>query len=414
MSDIMQRVSNRNNLRVYSIPFVFSLVIGLIGLIPHIYYSFFTDHNQLHYFKYAYDEDFYAGHIHKPIFSSTRILSALSIRLLNYLTNEPYITQLVADFIFPFLAALLAFIVCASLCRDQMLRICISLLLLFGQELFSLGSSTIWTTFNINNIRLLLPDTAKLIIPDYYTSYFSLFRTPEPQVSWIAFFLIMYWCINYLKTNIQSFNKLILFKMLNVIVLVSVMYFFISVSLMICMSLFGILLFVFDYRKIAVTVSALISVAALITVLLLSHLSPELRSIGVLFQSRLPIITPGVLASLGGTIMFMILAKRWKMFDSLFLWGIALLATPFILMNQQIVTGIMTSTRDWERYAIYPMLILGFAICARHFNFIIPSAILQRRLLLECLAVILITSVLISGQFKSYRYWESRAKFYGL
>src|SRR5207253_2694042 len=102
-------------------------------------------------------------------------------------------TLAIADAIFPALAALSAFALATVVARSTPSRLLIALLLLFGQELFSLGSSTVTRLLpewlSLSRVRLALAASHPGLVPDYYTSYFSLFRTPEPQVSLCLVFL---------------------------------------------------------------------------------------------------------------------------------------------------------------------------------------------------------------------------------
>ncbi len=88
---------------------------------------------------------------------------------------------------------------------------------------------------------------------------------------------------------------------------------------------------------------------------------------GLTYPTRLPIITPGVIGSLVFSAAFgfwMILARMQGAagFPDLGLSG-----HPLVLSNQQIVTGVMFSARDWERTVSYPVLSVRRCRCTfRH------------------------------------------------
>ena len=82
----------------------------------------------------------------------------------------------------------------------------------------------------------------------------------------------------------------------------------------------------------------------------------------VVFSSRAPILTPAI--AMGVLVVFsFLLIHRGEVFRRLELlipFTAALL--PVAIANQQLVTGIMVSARDWERYANYPLVIFAL-IC---------------------------------------------------
>src|SRR5690606_21714730 len=87
-----------------------------------------------------------------------------------------------------------------------------------------------------------------------------------------------------------------------------------------------------------------------------SQSSSEVAS-ALSYASRLPIITPAVLASIvigSGFGLFMLLKQRREPMAFL---ALGCLLAPAVLCNQQIVTGVMISARDWERNFNYPAVV---------------------------------------------------------
>jgi hypothetical protein len=71
-------------------------------------------------------------------------------------------------------------------------RIFVVLLLLFGQESLSFGCAVVTSAdapWSLAAFRAASAERYPGLVPDYYTSYFSLFRTPEPQVTLVLLFL---------------------------------------------------------------------------------------------------------------------------------------------------------------------------------------------------------------------------------
>ena len=79
------------------------------------------------------------------------------------------------------------------------------------------------------------------------------------------------------------------------------------------------------------------------------------------FSSSMPTVSPAVLYALG-LMAACAIAWRWRLAAATSIGMAACCAlVPIVLMNQQLVTGMMVSTRDFERYSNYPFLVLGAA-----------------------------------------------------
>jgi hypothetical protein len=121
----------------------------------------------------------------------------------------------------------------------------------------------------------------------------------------------------------------------------------------------------------------------------------------LIFASRLPVVTPAVLAGVLGAAVFLATAFRCNADRPLAWLALGCLLMPAALSNQQLITGIMVSARDWERYANYPILIVGFALAIRIADF----AWLRRAAVSALPASALIAVVLVVANLRSYGYW---------
>jgi hypothetical protein len=124
------------------------------------------------------------------------------------------------------------------------------------------------------------------------------------------------------------------------------------------------------------------------------------------YHTRAPIITPAIIGSLilGVSFGFWFILRTHR--QPLAYLALACLLTPALLSNQQTITGVMFSARDWERNASYPMLVFGIVAGC---SLIVPLKTRRARLLAPlcwvCSAVIVL--VVSRAQQASFRFWES-------
>lgn len=348
-----------------------SVFVGLVGLAPHVYFSFAI--GELSFFKSAFDEDtYYSILFHHGLIAQNRLLSALSLRSLARVTGgNPELTMAVADFILPALGTLCAFLLAAKIFSSTAARVALTLSLLFSQELLSLGSSTVWN-FGLWGVRPNIALFSSLFgglrggfVPDTSTSYFSLFRTPEPQASWILLFILLLLVFDLVETNAATRLRPRTFvSLVAANGMLAFAYVFVSISILILEIAVFLALLLRGRTRIASCLGWGI-VAALASFFFAYAAWPEsLRaSAGTsVFGSRLPSVTPAVMLALA-SLVFMMLVRGATAWDShRKLLGLVCLCLPVLLMNQQLVTGLMVSTRDWERYVNYQFVVLGWGL----------------------------------------------------
>ena len=76
------------------------------------------------------------------------------------------------------------------------------------------------------------------------------------------------------------------------------------------------------------------------------------------FRSHLPVVTPASILAAAGLALVATLLWRSRG-DALLPVAAACFGTVLVVTNQQVLSGRMISTRDWERYADYPLVFLG-------------------------------------------------------
>jgi hypothetical protein len=82
------------------------------------------------------------------------------------------------------------------------------------------------------------------------------------------------------------------------------------------------------------------------------------------------------------------------------IFALGLVSLPALICNQQLLTGWMVSTRDWERNITYPLIVAGVALaCATMFTGT------RRARLAAAALVCVVSAILVSAQVRSYFLW---------
>jgi hypothetical protein len=122
------------------------------------------------------------------------------------------------------------------------------------------------------------------------------------------------------------------------------------------------------------------------------------------YHSRRPIVTPAVIGSLvlGSSFGLWILHSKCR--EPLAFLALGCLLLPLLLSNQQIVTDVMISARDWERDVSYSLLVFGFLTAA---SLIFPSRVRSQAFArVAWIAAIGCTLIVVRSQFNAFRMWE--------
>src|SRR6266567_3218546 len=153
----------------------------MLGLWPHL--TFASEIGEFRYFHGAYDEGTYTLSWLLGTLRSTRALSGFALSVVYALCASSLdATLLVSDFIFPFLATCAAYFAASQLISSRPGRILTALLLVFANDLFSLGNVGLWISsrFNISGFSQAVGLIGPNLVPPYETSFLAIFRTPEP------------------------------------------------------------------------------------------------------------------------------------------------------------------------------------------------------------------------------------------
>lgn len=383
-------------------------LVAAIGLLPHLMFA--NEIGALHYFHGAYDEDSYARSWLLGTLRSTRALSGVAVSTVAALVNSSIdLTLIASDMIFPFLATCAAYFAVAQVISGRAQRVLATLLLIFANDLFSLGNLAVWTSghFNISAFSQIVGRMGPNLVPAYETSFLALFRTPEPQVSFILMFLILGLAAR-LAANPHKIAPFPSFLLIVATALLPFGYTFVTapVAAILC-GLMG----VFALRR--QTLPAALIAASLAGAVCTAFVarfwqSPEAQSgLATLlsYHSRRPIVTPAVIGSLifGSGLGLWMLQSRYR--GPLAFLALGCLLLPLLLSNQQIVTGLMISARDWERSISYSLLVFGLVTAA---SLICPSRVLQsdKSALIAWIAAAGCMLIVSRAQFTAFHMWE--------
>jgi len=372
----MSKETNRRRARSWPFAVALALFVALLGALPHVRFGLLV--GEPAFFSSAYDEATYAlwavdgGTPGAP----NRWLSHAALVTLWTLTGRSWdATMLLADVLFPVVAACFAWLLAGRLAVPRLLRLLLAMALLFAQELFSLGC---WTIFQFpdlvdvpalspgpptdwRSLRAAAPDWVLRLVPDYSSPFLSLFRTPEPQISQIVLFAALMLLLDLARLGTHGRRGAVAGAALVNLVLGAV-YLFDATAIVV---LEGVLAFVLATRGDRLTARVIAVLAAmgassigLATALV--YTSPAARAWS--FASRLPVLTPASIVALVGLLLVVFELWRYARRDATLAFAAACFGSVLVLTNQQLITGRMISTRDWERYVDYSLVVVGAAI----------------------------------------------------
>jgi hypothetical protein len=368
----------RSARRTRSWPFATALVlfVALLGALPHVRFSLLV--GETAFFSSAYDEATYAlwvldgGTPGAP----NRWLSHAAFVSLWTLTGRAWdATMLLADVVFPVVAAGLAWLLAGRLAAPRLLRLLLALALLFAQEFFSLGC---WTIFQVpelvdvpalspspptdwRSLRAAAPEWAQLLVPDYGSPFLSLFRTPEPQVSQSVLLAAMILLLDLARLGANGRRGAVAGAAF-VNLMLGCVYLFHASAIVVFEGVLALALFARGERLTARVVAVLAAMGAISIgfATTLYHASPAARAWS--FASRLPVLTPASIVAVVGLLLVVLELRRHTRRDTALAFAAACFGSVLVLTNQQLVTGRMISTRDWERYVDYSLVVIGAAI----------------------------------------------------
>ncbi len=376
---------------------ILAAAIACLGLFPHLYFS--LSMGELMWFKGAYDEDYYTLAMLDEEPRQDRIISTGLFRsFIGIHGGSLDLAQMTSDTLLTFVCVMAAYFCASGITRDRKWRWVLTLSLLFGSDLLVTTNQAVNSSFSTRTIRSLLPPAWQQLLPITDSSYFQLFRTPEPQTSWLFFFLFISFLSRKFSVNgirLKAADWLILVLFLGVFPYV---YIFLVIPSLILLS-FVLIGRVFRGGWLPGLALIVVMFLALLWFIVWSPIGSVGTILHVGFPSRVPSITPALLLAACLSLLEIWTGKPNVRLPSVW-FGLSALAVPIVLLNQQIVTGIMTSARDWERYSCYVLVIFGCCHLQSMKHFF--QRVIEKRKFMPVLILGMFFFVLIRGQFRNH------------
>lgn len=358
----------------WALPIIVVAILVPLGAWQHL--SFSWDVGEFAFFKNAYDEDSYALF---PYLSHAtrldRVLSTFLLHIIRTVAGGSFdAVFIVADTILPAMAFVATYYLTAQLFRTTEARACWALLILFAPDLLSLGSTTSLTAsyFPLISFKGLFGQSGETLVPPIDTTYLNILRTFEPQLAYVVGFTFAALLIRFTLNRNAFATKRSVLLLAAIQCLLLITYSLVGYPL-ILLELYAALILLaagFYTRAFILTAFFGISLAIIVTAA-----SITLQDKGFVFASRMPSVSTGTIGS--GLLSILVLIALWaRGFNDRALWlALGFSGMPALLMNQQILTGVMVSAKDWERYINHPMLAIGAAIVCSFFASTRPSEI---------------------------------------
>lgn len=338
-----------------------AVAMFLFGAWQHIQFSFRV--GEPAWFKNAYDEDTYillSGGLSAPRLD--RVMSDGIARLFqSVLGDTPAATLVTFDVVFPPLIFLAAYFLASRLFKGFGPRLLLSLLLMFGADLFSLGNSAsvLSNVVSLQHFNALIGLFGQNLVPPIETSYLAIVRSPEPQVVYVVGFLFAGLLIEIVRRGGRGIGPAFWLIFTVAQLLLTLSYSFVSLPLL-AVEVFAVFILAAcgSFRAAAWLV---VLWAASIAAVASAYAGVEAEG-SRFFGSRLPSISVAMLGACALLCVTLLLLWRRRFADRMLWLALAFAGLPIALLNQQLLTGVMISTRDWERYINHPALMIALGI----------------------------------------------------
>ena len=342
----------------------FALFIAALGLLPHV--LFCLNAGGLHYMEGAWDESTYTFY---ALTHDSVVYRSLGAWVFSHAIAALGLDGglIVMDGLAPFVTAIIAAGIAHRIgFRTRASLFLASCLLLFALEFLALNSLIMAgpLTQLLPSASLFYPDWIRRFIPGVYENFFNLFKSPEPQITFIVQFAAFY----LLLRHAQSLR--VRYALLLVLLALSFPYIYIStgISLVLCMGLYAMALVLMrQHGGWQMLVCALLAAGYYACGFLGSP--PLDPAGGFVFASRLPLFS---ISMMWAVALVWLYTKHWgqnlytrawlRECPAPVLLALVCCAVPCIALNQQLLTGRMVQGRAWEGYGNFGFIALALLI----------------------------------------------------
>ncbi len=335
-----------------------ALLVAVVALWPQWLYASLLGRPEL--FVYSADEDLYAGALLvRDQLVHHRLLSEWVIRGLAAIAGTPVRGALLADALLPLLATVACYVAVRSLVATVLARCAATLGVLFANDLLSTGTFPLWDRAIGRQLRDFAgPHGAELLaVANTYSS--QLFRTPDPQASFVVMFLFLALVARLVLAQEAPSRRATALLFLGTLLVTTVQPQVVVIVFALVFWL-GVLLLPRD-RTLGRLFLASWALGTVVWIARLLLLSTTYQS--MVFESRLPILSPAVLLAAVGLVVVLVRSRTAA-------WPPLALAAAFFLavlsvLQQQVVTGRMMTVAPWENSTNYTFIALGALVLAR-------------------------------------------------
>jgi hypothetical protein len=333
--------------------------VGFSGALPHLFFAF--DTGGCTFFESAWDESFYALVMNGRIANWNAYPARILERWLLSLSGGPnFSSALLSDVIWPTLATLAAGYLASRIVRGWVLIVPLTLALVFASDIFAINSYVIYpATATISSHLRALPLDQRKLFSDPFASFLYVYRTPEPQLSLVFFFCYFAIIIRTLGRTVLKKSDWILLGSAGLIC--SLIYPFFAAATLMLGGVAAVSLML--TRRWAAGVGCLgITAAAALCFVFLMVLSHTGEAEATRFASRLPLLAPSILYGLVLLPLSACVLRKKVLGDRWLYFALGCCLIPFVTLDQQVITGSMVQTLNWERYVNYVCVVVAASI----------------------------------------------------
>lgn len=381
--------------------FLTPLFIGFLGALPHILFS--IDVGEFSFLKSAWDEDFYVLRALDDVSYLHRTFSQFVIQKLTALNSGNVDIMLVMiDVLVPVLATVLSIFIVRRAGIEKntyvFLSVCLllfSLTFLAGSNRSFFGNIVAFHPWGFPN----LPEGWRVFFPNLMTTFFHLYKTPEPQLSFLIQLLFFANLLSYTQTK----SRVVLICLFALCLTLPFIYVTISLSLLVFLGIFSFLNMIhFRQRDGVLLFITSLFVLFYVCFFLFGQGLNDTNS-SFIFKSHLPIITPSVfwgVLGIGGFIFYF--KNKRDQIKQQDILALCCFIVPLFVLNQQIITGHMIQSRNWELYANYSYIAFGLLLMRQIW---FRRNIQQKYMVMSCVVLALL---LLHAQWSNYKRFSER------
>ncbi len=384
------------NIVVFSLLILFVLFLG-----GYHHFRFYADLGEFFYFKNAYDEDTYMLWYEQWRVAPSRVFSAVLYHSLKNLFPKTWV-PLIMEMLWPCLLVSVVYFTSLKLTKRYFLSCFFSILFLCAPDFLSLQNQVM---YDGKTLGYFIGESIflKTYIPYAYTTFLGFQRNHEPISSWLFYtFFFSLMVLNYKERGFffdYSRKKYIIFALLSILSVFT--YTFLLVPFIIFLLLFTISMAFLKQKKEFLS-GGILAIITLFGFSVSSYFQPPQGST-IIYNSHLPFLSLSLLPLPLFLLFALSFIRKKKNALKVLVITTILFLIPWILLNQQVVTGHLISVRDWEKYSCFFYLSVG-GLCGLLLFDWSKKSFLFAKLLLPVLLIVSCVS-LFKALRTSYQMW---------